>query len=199
MADLSLAEQYTLRALTGRIVGEVLADAYGIPSLGLVTNKTYICASLTGAIEAAFLADKGGLGRVVSAITEKPEDAAAAAAELVGVNTVMLAYGGEADGETNYALTKTFLEAAADGGLDADVFFHVRIWAPGFVKQAVEESEKVAEYLKERALGAFGFDLERGVFIFYAVEVTDEGEVVSEPILETPLSVEHADLLRRSL
>lgn len=199
MADLSLAEQYTLRAFTGRIVGEVLADAYGIPSLGLVTNKTYICAGLTGAIEAAFLADKGGLGRVVSAITEKPEDAAAAATELAGVNTVMLAYGGEADGETNYALTRAFLEAAADAGLDADVFFHVRIWAPGFVKKAVEESEKVADYLKGRALGAFGFDLERGVFIFHAVEVTDEGEVVSEPILETPLSVEHAELLKRSL
>ncbi len=199
MAGLSLAEQYTLRGLTGRIVGEVLADAYGIPSLGLVTNKTYICASLTGAIEASFLADKGGLGRVVSAITEKPADAAAAVRELDGVNTVMLAYGGEADGETNYELTKAFLEAAADADLDADVFFHVRIWAPGFVAKAVAESEKIADYLKGRALGAFGFDLERGVFIFHAVEVTDEGEVVSEPILETPLSLEHADLLRRSL
>ncbi|WP_457636891.1 hypothetical protein [Oceanithermus sp.] len=199
MANLSLAEQYTLRGLTGRIVGEVLADAYGIPSLGIVTNKTYICASLTGAIEAAFLADRGGLGRVTTAISEKPEDAAAAVKALAGSNTVMLAYGGEADGETNYALTKAFLEAAAEADLEADLFFHVRIWAPGFVKKAVEESKKIADYLKERTLGAFGFDLERGVFIFHAVEVTDEGQVVSEPILETPLSVEHADLLKRSL
>ena len=199
MADLSLAEQYTLRALTGRIVGEVLADIYGIPSLGLVTNKTRICASLTGAIEAAFLADRGGLGRVVSAVSEGPEDTGAAARDLIGVNTVMLAYGGEAGGETNYALTKAFLEAAADVNLDVDIFFHVRIWAPGFVEKAVSESEKAADYLKGRALGAFGFDLERGVFIFYAVEVTGEGEVVSEPILETPLGVEHANLLRRSL
>ncbi len=199
MASLSLAEQYTLRGLTGRIVGEVLADAYGIPSLGVVTNKSFICASLTGAVEAAFLADKGGLARVATAVTEKPADAKDAARALAGANTVMLAYGGEADGETNYALTKAFLKEAAAADLDADIFFHVRIWAPGFVKKAVAEDEQIAAFLKERALGAFGFDLERGVFIFHAVEVTEDGEVVSEPILETPLSVEHADLLRRSL
>ena len=199
MANLSLAEQYTLRALTGRIVGEVLADAYGIPSLGLATNKTFICASLSGAVEAAFLADKGGLSRVVTAVTEKPADAKEAVRHLNGVNPVMLAYGGEADGETNYELTKAFLKEAAESGLDADIFFHVRIWAPGFVKKVVAEDEQIADYLRNRALGAFGFDLDRGVFIFHAVEVDENGEVVSEPILETPLSVEHADLLRRSL
>ena len=199
MANLSLAEQYTLRALTGRIVGEVLADAYGIPSLGLATNKTFICASLSGAVEAAFLADKGGLGRVATAVTEKPADAKEAVRHLNGVNTVMLAYGGEADGETNYELTKAFLKEAAESGLDADIFFHVRIWAPGFVKKAVAEDEQIADYLRNRALGAFSFDLDRGVFIFHAVEVDENGEVVSEPILETPLSVEHTDLLRRSL
>ncbi len=199
MAKLTLAEQYTLRGLTGRIVGEVLSDAYGIPSLGLVTNKTYICSSLAGAVEAAFLADKGGLGRVLTALTEKPEDAAAAVKQLEGANTVMLAYGGEADAETNYALTKAFLKAAAEADLDADLFFHVRIWAPGMVQKVVSEDKSIAEYLKDRALGAFAFDLDRGVFIFHAVEVSEEGEVISEPILEAPLSVEHADLLRRSL
>jgi len=199
MAKLTLAEQYTLRGLTGRIVGEVLSDAYGIPSLGLVTNKTYICSSLAGAVEAAFLADKGGLGRVLTALTEKPEDAAAAVKQLEGANTVMLAYGGEADAETNYALTKAFLKAAAEADLDADLFFHVRIWVPGFVKKAVQEDPQIAEYLQDRALGSFTFDLDRGVFVFHAVEVGDEGKVESEPLLEVPLSVEHTDLLRRSL
>ncbi|WP_457630154.1 hypothetical protein [Oceanithermus sp.] len=199
MADLSLAEQYTLRALTGRIVGEVLAGVYGVPSLGLVTNQTYICASLVGAVEAAFLAGRGGLGRVTSAITAKPEDAAAAVAGLAGADTVMLAYGGEADGEANYALTAAFLEAAAGAGLEADLFFHVRIWAPGFVEKAAASSRQVADYLMDRALGAFGFDLERGVFVFHAVEVEEGGKVFSEPVLETPLSLEHAELLRRSL
>lgn len=199
MAKLTLAEQYSLRGLTGRIVGEVLSGAYGVPSLGLVTNKTYICGALTGAVEAAFLADKGGLGRVATAVTEKPEDARSAVQQLQGVNTVMLAYGGEADAETNYALTKAFLKAAAEADLDADLFFHVRIWVTGFVEKALEEDPQIAEYLKDRALGAFSFDLDRGVFIFHAVEVTDDGALVSEPIHETPLSVEHADLLRRSL
>ncbi|HGY09279.1 MAG TPA: hypothetical protein ENK37_04390 [Oceanithermus profundus] len=199
MAKLSLAEQYTLRSLTGRIVGEVLADAYGVPSLGMVTNKTFICSSLVGAVQAAFLADRGGLGRVVTTLTEKPEEASAAVQGLEGVNTVMVAYGGEADAETNYALTKAFLKAAAEADLDADLFFHVRIWVPGFVQRALKEEPQIAEYLQERALGTFTFDLDRGVFVFHAVEVTEEGEVVSEPVLEAPLSVEHTELLRRSL
>jgi hypothetical protein len=180
-------------------VGEVLSGAYGVPSLGVVTNKSYICSSLTGAVESAFLAEKGGLARVGTALTEKPEDAEAAVRELEGFDTVMLAFGGEADAETNLALTRAFLRAAAKAGLEADLFFHVRIWVPGFVKRVVEEDPEVAEYLRDRALGTFTFDLDRGLFVFHAVEVEDDGELLSEAVHETPLSVEHADLLRRSL
>ena len=198
MAKLTLAEQYTLRAWTGRVVGEVLSEVYGVDTLGIVTNKTFICSSLVGGIESAFLSRRGGLSRVITSITETPEDAEKAVQELKDADFVMIAYGGEADGPTNKALTESFLKAAAKSGLDADFFFHVRIWVPGFVKDVISSNDDVAEYLDTRSNGTFTFDLEKGLFIFHSVEVAGK-EIITEPIMTVPLTFEHLDLLKRSL
>ena len=198
MAKLTLAEQYTLRAWTGRVVGEVLSEVYGVDTLGIVTNKTFICSSLVGGIESAFLSRRGGLSRVITSITETPEDAEKAVQELKDADFVMIAYGGEADGPTNRALTEAFLKAAARSELDADFFFHVRIWVPGFVKDVISSNDDVAEYLDTRSNGTFTFDLEKGLFIFHSVEVAGK-EIITEPIMTVPLTFEHLDLLKRSL
>ncbi len=198
MANLTLAEQYTLRAWTGRVVGEVLSEVYGVDTLGIVTNKTFICSSLVGGIEAAFLSRRGGLSRVVTAITESPDDAEKAVEVLKDVDFIMLAYGGEADGPTNKALTEAFLKAAARAGLRADYFFHVRIWVPGFVKEVISSSSEVAEHLEEKSNGTFTFDLDKGLFIFHSVDV-EKGKIITEAIMNVPLTHEHLDLLKRSL
>ncbi len=198
MANLTLAEQYTLRAWTGRVVGEILSEVYGVDTLGVVTNKTFICSSLVGGIEAAFLSKRGGLSRVITAITETPDDAEKAVEVLKEADFIMLAYGGEADGPTNKALTEAFLKAAARAELPADYFFHVRIWVPGFVKDVISSNSEIAEHLEAKSNGTFTFDLEKGLFIFHSVDVAG-GEIITEPIMNVPLTHEHLDLLKRSL
>ncbi|MGB9780133.1 hypothetical protein [Caldanaerobacter sp.] len=200
MSKLTMAEQFTLRAMTGRVVGEALANFYEVKGgLGIVTNKTFICASLVGAVEATFLSLRRGLAKISTAMMEKPEEAKEAVKLLKDMEMVMLGYGGELGGEENYALTKAFLKAAAEEGLTSDLFFHVRIWLPAFVQRAMEEDEKIASYLKGKKLGTFTFDLDRGVFLFYNVKVDEEGKVTLKLISEVPISLEHLDLLKRSL
>jgi len=198
MAKLTLAEQYTLRALTGRVVGQALAQDLPDASLGILTNKTYICASLTGALEAAYLAEKSGLAQVKTTLAEGPEAVADGVKELKDADLLFLAFGGEAGPEINRPLTEAALKAIKDAGYLGEVFFHVRIWAPGFVKEALESNEELKEYFEELPMSTFTFDLEKGLFFFNDVYFDDDG-LKAEPIRVLPITHEHLDLLKRSL
>ncbi|PTQ51438.1 MAG: hypothetical protein BLITH_1515 [Brockia lithotrophica] len=200
MASLTLAEQFTLRALTGRVVGEAIANAIGVRgTLGILTNKTYICASLTGAIEAAYVAHYGGTRRVVTTMAESEEQVKSALEGLAGSSLVFTAFGGEAGADVNLPLTRAFLRALKDSSCKADVFFHVRIWAPGFVKKALEEDPSLAEGLKNRNVYTFTFDLDKGVFFFNRVVLGADNSLTLEKIAEVPIGVEHKELLQKSL
>ena len=198
MAKLTLAEQFTLRALTGRVVGQALAQDLPDASLGILTNKTYICASLTGALEAAYLAEKGGLAQVKTALAEGPEAVAEGVQALKDADVLFLAFGGEAGPEVNRPLTEAALKAIKDAGYLGEVFFHVRIWVPGFVKEALAADEELKEYFEELPMSTFTFDLEKGLFLFNDVYFDDEG-LKAEPIRVLPITHEHLDLLKRSL
>jgi len=199
MAKLTLAEQFTLRALTGRVVGQALAQDLPEASLGVLTNKTYICASLTGALEAAFLAGKAGLGQVKTTLAEGPEAVAEAVRGLGDVDVLFLAFGGEAGPETNRPLTEAALKAIRESGFAGEVFFHVRIWVPGFVKEALAADEETRAYFEELPMGTFTFDLEKGLFIINDVYFDEDGELKAEPVRVLPITHEHLDLLKRSL
>ncbi len=198
MAKLTLAEQFTLRALTGRVVGQALAQDLPDASLGILTNKTYICASLTGALEAAYLTEKGGLAQVKTALAESPEAVAEGVEALKDADLLFLAFGGEAGPEVNRPLTEAALKAIKDAGYLGEVFFHVRIWVPGFVKEALAADEELKAYFEELPMSTFTFDLEKGLFLLNDVYFDEEG-LKAEPIRVLPITHEHLDLLKRSL
>ena len=198
MEKLTFAEQFTLRALTGRVVGQALAQDLPEASLGILTNKTLICASLTGALEAAYLAEKGGLAQVKTALAEKPEDVPAAIEALKDVDVLFLAFGGEAGPDVNKPLTEAALKAIKEKGFEGEVFFHVRIWVPGFVKEALAADGELKAYFEELPMSTFTFELERGLFLFNDVYFDEEG-LKAEPVRVLPITHEHLDLLKRSL
>jgi hypothetical protein len=198
MSKLTLAEQYTLRALTGRVVGQAMAQGAPDASLGVITNKSYICASLVGALEAAQLAEKGGLTEVKTALAEGPEAIKAAVEAVKDADVIFLAFGGELGPEVNKPLTEAALLALKEAGFVGEIFFHVRIWAPGFVKEALDKHPELKEYLEELPMGTFTFDLDKGVFILHDVYLED-GELKTEPLRVLPLTHEHLELLKRSL
>jgi len=198
MEKLTLAEQYTLRALTGRVIGQALAQSVPDASLGILTNRTYICAALTGALEAAFLTELGGLGQVRTAVAEDPEAVEAAVGTLADVDLLLLAFGGEAGPEVNKPLTEAALKAIQANGFDGEVFFHVRIWAPGFVREVLQGDPELRAFFDELPLLTFTFDLDRGLFLLNEVYF-EENEPKAEPVRTLPLTQEHLDLLKRSL
>ncbi len=198
MEKLTLAEQYTLRSLTGRVIGQALAQDAPDASLGILTNRTLICASLTGALEAAFLTQVGGLGRVRTALAETPEAVADAVEALKDVDILFLAFGGEAGPEVNKPLTEAALRAIKEKGFEGEVFFHVRIWAPGFVKEALGGDRELRAHFEELPLLTFTFDLDRGLFLLNEVYF-EEGEPKAEPLRVLPITHEHLELLKRSL
>ena len=199
MANITLSEQYTLRALTGRVVGQALAQGLPEASLGVLTNKTFICASLTGALEAAYLTEKGGLTQVKTFIAEGPEAVAEGVRALKDADLLFLAFGGEAGPETNRPLTEAALKAIKEEGYVGEVFFHVRIWVPGFVKEALAADEETKGYFEELPMSTFTFDLEKGLFILNDVYFDEDGELKAEPVRVMPITAEHLDLLKRSL
>ena len=198
MEKLTLAEQYTLRALTGRVIGQALAQGVPDASLGILTNRTYICASLTGALEAAFLTELGGMGQVRTAVVEGPGEVEEAVRTLANVDLLFLAFGGEAGADLNKPLTEAALRAVQATDFDGEVFFHVRIWAPGFVSEALGKDPKLRSFFEELPLLTFTFDLDRGLFLLNEVYF-EENEPKAEPVRILPLTQEHLDLLKRSL
>ncbi len=198
MSKLTLAEQFTLRALTGRVVGQALAQDLPDASLGVLANKTYICASLAGALEAAYLAEKGGLGWVRTALAGSTDEVGAAVQDLAEADVLFLAFGGEAGPEVNRPLTEVALKAIKEMGFEGEVFFHVRIWVPGFVREALDKDAELKAYFEELPMSTFTFDLERGLFLLNDVYL-DEEVLKAEPIRVLPITHEHLSLLKRSL
>lgn len=199
MANLTLGEQLTLRALTGRVVAQTIVEKIGLEgTFGVVSNKTYICSGLTSAMESVITTLSGGLNRVVTSVMATPDDAKEAVLALKDASLVFLAFGGEMGVEDNQALVTAFLKEAKAQDLSADLFIHVRMLGPKMVQKALEAESALEVYLQERNVWTFNFDLEKGMFFFHDV-IVNGTELELDRLIDVPLTLEHNELLRRSL
>ena len=193
---LSLWEQFTLRILTARVVGEAIHQL--IPGKwGFITAKNYICSSLVWWIWTTILSKDGGLTSLKTLILEPGETPKENFFE--DIENVFLAFGGESNAEQNYDRTLKSLQQLAKIWFEWDIFFHVRIWAPGFVEKAFISDENVAEFLTENPLlWTFTFDLEKGVFVISQPHFTWD-KIHLHKIKEIPITYQHLTLLKASL
>ena len=193
---LTLWEQFTLRALTARVVGEAMHQL--IPGKwGFVTGKNYICSSLVWGLGSTILSKDGGLTTIKTLALEPGE--APQPSFFEDIDSVFLAFGGESEAEQNYQWTLKSLQQLAKVGFEWDIFFHVRIWVPGFVEKALIADEAVAELLVENPLlWTFTFDLEKGLFVIAQPHFTGD-EIHLHPVKEIPITHQHLNLLKASL
>jgi len=64
----------------------------------------------------------------------------------------------------------------------------------------VEQDETIREYLNESEVFAYTANLDKGLFIYNVVYFGEEPDALEvEPLLAFPVTLEHADLLNRSL
>ncbi len=223
---LSLGEQFALRGYTGLATGKAMATLLKAPSIGLLSNDSSICSSLTGAIVAGYLDASKPAAAPVSlnvpgvsinvnpgtasatddadpvrvAALAKPEDAAAAVARMTDRAAVGLIFGGQRSLEDNQALTTASLKALAAANYPGAVFLHVRVWAPQLAQKAAAADPEIARYLagKNNVFTAT-VDPQAGEVSVRRVSVTPEAQKSEEVVAKIPMGRAWAELFRRSI
>ncbi|MEB3757750.1 MAG: hypothetical protein GSR76_02725 [Desulfurococcales archaeon] len=187
-------EEIYLRALTGRMVGKAVSDL-GVNKLAVVAPRNIICSSIATATEAAFLDHSGG---VTYHFLVEPGKEAEIAGRLVEFNpqATLLQFGGETPIEETKKSFVELMKQMAEKNVPGDIVVHVRIFAAGGFAEAVKD-EKVKKYLQERNVLVYTVDFDKGKVLVNKIELGDELKLV--PIREYHVTLEHADLLNRSL
>ncbi len=189
-------EEIYLRALTGRLVGKAVADL-GINKLAVVAPKNIICSSIATATEASFLDNSGGVTRHFLIEINKNEDEVARRLKEFKAEAVLLQFGGEDPIEEVKKSFVKLLKSMANEGVPGAIVFHVRIFAAGGVKEALSDS-LIKDYLSKRPLFVYTVDFDNGK-VYVNKMVLSDGEIKLEKIKEYQVTLEHADLLNRSL
>lgn len=174
----------------------MMAGPLGFRSVHVLTNTTSICAALVGAIGAGYL-DLEGTRRLQVTAFPTPEEVGPLSPTE---EAVALIFGGQATPEVSYALTKNALKSLAQGNYGGAIFFHLRVWAPGFVARAAQEDPAIARYLAGKEnLYAVTADLNAKVVRLWQVSVKEGKQATVKELGTVALNPTWEDLLRRSL
>ncbi|MCE4614578.1 MAG: hypothetical protein F7B60_03525 [Desulfurococcales archaeon] len=188
-------EEIYLRVLTGRIVGKAASDL-GVNKLAVIAPGNIICSSIAAATEASFIDCSGGV--TYHFLVKPGENEAELAEKLVSFNpqTTLLQFGGETPIEDNVKSFVNLMKQIAKRNLPGDIIVHVRIFAAGGLIEAVKDAD-VKKYLSSRNVFIYTVDFDKGKVILNKIKLNDEIKLVA--ISEYHLTLEHADLLNRSL
>ncbi len=184
MAKTTFEEEIYLRVLTGRLVGKALADL-GANKVAVVVPKNYICDAMGSATLSAFIAHSENPGRIF--VVESEDDVQ----RIVDYapRLVVFQFGGETPAEETKKLFGKVVDRLADAGVDADVVIHVRTYAMGAL-DAVSRKD----FFENRNVFVYTVNLDGGVV--YINKLENEKLV---PLRDYHVTLEHADLLNRSL
>ena len=195
MARTTFAEEVYLRALTGRVVGSHVLGDY--EKVAVISVKNIICSATAAAAEAVFaentggrathfVVEEGGVTETVNQVIDFEPEA------------VLLMFGGETSFEVTKQLFRETLKALAEANTELDILVHVRIFAAGGVKEAIKDKE-ILRYLQNNTVTVYTVDFEKGLIVYNEVYIPNSEITELVKIAEIPVTVEHADLLNRSL
>jgi len=146
---LSLGEQFALRSYTGQAIGLAVTDVVDARRVGIISNESSICASLTGAIGAQVVARAAerGTGALSVVNMAGAGDGARAFAAVRNKDAVVLSFGGQVSMEENQAMVRAALRELAANNYGGAIVLHVRVWATRMVQRAASEDAQIAQYL----------------------------------------------------
>ncbi len=195
MAKTTFEEEIYLRALTGRVVGKALADL-GLNKVAVVASRNIICSSIATATEATFITLGGGITYHFLAEKGKEAEIAERVKEFAPQVTV-LQFGGETPIEETKEIFIETLRQFAEKDVPGAFVVHVRIFAAGGLAKALED-EKIREYLSKKNLFVYTVGFDEGK-VYVNKIILDGKDIRLEKIAEYQVTLEHADLLNRSL
>ncbi|MDV3103871.1 hypothetical protein [Thermococcus waiotapuensis] len=195
MAKTTFEEEIYLRALTGRLVGKALADL-GLNKVAVVASKNIICSSIATATEATFMTLSGGV--TYHFLAEKGKEAEIAErVKAFAPQVTVLQFGGETPIEETKEVFVETLRQFAEKDVPGAFLVHVRIFAAGGLARALED-EKIREYLRKKDVFVYTVGFDEGK-VYVNKVILDGNEIKLEKMAEYPVTLEHADLLNRSL
>ncbi|WP_297490021.1 hypothetical protein [Thermococcus sp.] len=195
MAKTTFEEEIYLRALTGRLVGKALADL-GLNKVAVVASGNVICSSIATATEATFITLGGGV--TYHFLAEKGKEAEMAErVKAFAPQVTVLQFGGETPIEETKEIFVETLRQFAGKEVPGAFVIHVRIFAAGGLAKALED-ERIREYLSKKDLFVYTVGFDEGKVYLNKI-VLDGGEIKLEKLAEYQVTLEHADLLNRSL
>ncbi len=195
MAKTTFEEEIYLRALTGRLVGKALADL-GLNKVAVVASRNVICSSIATATEATFITLGGGV--TYHFLAEKGKEAEMAErVKAFAPQVTVLQFGGETPIEETKEIFVETLRQFAGKEVPGAFVIHVRIFAAGGLAKALED-ERIREYLSKKDLFVYTVGFDEGKVYLNKI-VLDGGEIKLEKLAEYQVTLEHADLLNRSL
>ncbi len=195
MAKTTFGEEIYLRALTGRIVGAQMLTDYA--KVAFISPRNIICGAISAAAEAAYIGETAAQAAHFIVEPGKEEEAAREVAAFQP-EAVVLMFGGETPIEETKTMFVSFLKELAKAELLVDLVVHVRIFAVGGLQAALQD-EQIREYLLNNEVFVYTANLDKGLFIYNLAVIEEDGSVSLEELLAFPVTVEHADLLNRSL
>ncbi len=186
-------EEIYLRALTGRLVGKALSDL-GLNKVAVVASKNIICSSIAAATEATFLTLSGGVTYHFMVEHGREKELAKRLKEFAA-QAVLLQFGGETPFDETKKSFVELLKAMAEEDVPGSLVVHVRIFAAGGLKEALEH-EEVKKYLETKEVFVYTVGFDEGKV--YVNKVTIPSLELTK-LAEYQVTLEHADLLNRSL
>ncbi len=190
-------EEVYLRALTGRIVGRVMADL-GINKLAVVAPKNVICSSIAAATEAVFVDASGGVTRHFMVEIDSNEEEIAGRLADFNPQATLLQFGGETPMEDNKRSFVRLLGYMARKNIPGDIVVHVRIFAAKGLDEALKDPD-IREYLRARSVYTYTVGFDEGKIYVSRIQINEDGGYSLFRIREYHVTLEHADLLNRSI
>lgn len=201
-SPLTLGEQFTLRSYTGQAMGLALTDVIKAKSVGIATNQSSICASLSGAMGGQVVAKaRGKAGEALKMVSlANAGEAANAYTALRDQDAVALIFGGQTSAEENYAMVKTMLKELAANDYKGALFLHVRVWLPKMAQRAASEDAQIAQYLAgKNNLYTVTVDAEKGRALVHQVSVNADGQRSTRVLHEVSMNDAWLTLFKRSI
>lgn len=197
---LTLGEQYALRSYTGQAMGLALTDVIKAGRIGIATNQSSICASLSGAMGAQVVAKAKGEAALATASLANADDAARAFAALRDQDAVALIFGGQTTAEENYALVKAMLKELATNDYAGAVLLHVRVWLPKMAQRAAAEDAAIARYLaNKKNVYTVTVDAAKGRALVHQVSVDGNEQRSLKVLHEVVMNDSWLSLFKRSI
>ena len=194
MALTTFEEEIYLRVLTGRLVAKALSDM-DINKLAVVAPRNIICTAMAASTESSFITITGGVTYHFLVELGKNEEEVSKKLEEFDADMILIQFGGESPIEEVKESFKILLRNLSRLNVNSDIMIHVRTFASGALKEALED-KNIKEFLLERNLYVYTIDLDKGRMFINEYD-PEENELY--PILEYNLTLEHIDLLNRSL